>query len=606
MLSLPGIISFLNDRNRALEPYIVKWREVYYGMSLHIDGACPAYQYQRTSSELPYWVFPKGYFGWQYQLIFDTKLLNRHPRENEVTRQWRLSQYKPFTQAPFQKIIQVVTGAIFQDSGYSIEVDNKDDMDYVWGNNFNGYNLPTYFADKFQWICEDPNGWFVTIPKEPGYATSTSKIEPSIYFIPSKDILYVTDDEIIFNAMDFTWVVNNIGYFRFVKENGGETSYIMYPPDEKFGGYYAHSFGKKPAMIAGGLWNTQGFYDSWLNAAKAIADEYVSSKSAEQLVNKEASHPFIIEASEDCPKCNAIGWVQWCKTCNSDQDSCSCENAGSVSLEKRNCPACGGGGVISRSPGDRMIAPKEDMDKDLVKIVNPQVDINKFHAENNKDLYNCMMQALHLDYIEEAQSGVAKDKDMETRYQFVLSISNDLFDRLISGALEHILGLRNITASYGTVMPSKGTYKIIKPTQFQIYTSYDLMMEYGEANKSGLPAYQVQAVLEDYVDKRFGGNDVLKRKTCLINQMDILAGRSAADIQIILLNNGATPRDLQFSIQLPKILDTIVREQGAEWFIKQPYEAIEAQANEMFNDMKPVLPVIVPPDETIEETRVNV
>ena len=68
-------------------------------------------------------------------------------------------------------------------------------------------------------------------------------------------------------------------------------------------------FGRLPVTIAGGDWNTQegGFYESYFDKAKAIADEFISSYSAAQMVDKEASHPFIVAAQEDCPDCNGTG-----------------------------------------------------------------------------------------------------------------------------------------------------------------------------------------------------------------------------------------------------------------------------------------------------------
>jgi len=286
MLSIEAIVNLLNDQGKGYKcpPFIAKWRGVYYGMSLHTTGACPAFRILNPGANAAYrtrsrgtnagYTYPVGFYGWEYQQIFELYLLNRHPREADDTFQWRLSQYRPYTRTPFQKCMDVVSGAIFQDSNYSISLENKDDADYIFGPNFNGYDLISYVRNNLQWICEDPNGVFVTIPKEPGYATTTSQIEPRVYFIPSKDIIAYNDDEIIFNIRDMAWVVNNIGYFRFQKD----TKTNKYIHVDEPNGYYAHLLGRMPCVIAGGIWNTQGWYDSWLNAAKAVADDFVSNK----------------------------------------------------------------------------------------------------------------------------------------------------------------------------------------------------------------------------------------------------------------------------------------------------------------------------------------
>src|SRR5690606_27459953 len=113
-------------------------------------------------------------------------------------------------------------------------------------------------------------------------------------------------------------------------------------------GYYAHMFARLPLTIAGGEWNTQGYYDSYFSKAKAAADDFVSSYSAAQLVDKEASHPYIVEASTDCPDCQGRGHVQ--------RDCDTCPNG----VELAQCGACAGSGQVSRNPGQRMIIPHED------------------------------------------------------------------------------------------------------------------------------------------------------------------------------------------------------------------------------------------------------
>ncbi len=52
--------------------------------------------------------------------------------------------------------IQVVTGAIFQDSGYSITITDKADNEYIWGNNFDGKCLVQCVSDSFPSIVERP------------------------------------------------------------------------------------------------------------------------------------------------------------------------------------------------------------------------------------------------------------------------------------------------------------------------------------------------------------------------------------------------------------------------------------------------------------------
>lgn len=566
MLSLKGILELIKDIDNQgsgwkLDRNILRWRGVYYDMSLHVDGACPRYSLGSKTYA------PTNFFGEAYQRIFDERLFAVHPRESPEMRQWRLSQYKPFTQQPFLQIIQVLLGAIFQDSGYSINVRNSADNDYIWGNNFEGKNLVGYIASRFQNIVVDPNGLFVVIPREPGFKTTTDRVEPEILWIPSRFVLWRTEDEILFLLDDIYWCVNSFGYFRFRKD---ETEGIVNIDGSR--SYYGHYLLRRPHHVAGGIWNTQGFYESWLHSGKAWADEFVSSKSAEQLVNKDASHPYTIEASVQCPECEGLAEYQACTICHTNSKiGCGCEDKG---YERRQC-GCKTG-IVSRNPGDRLIATIEDISKgDLIKIVNPDTGINTFHAKNNADMFNALYRALYMNYIEQAQSGVAKDKDMEAKHLFILGISNDLFDRLIPGLLNDILALRNIRVEDGVNRPYTPEYEIVKPTKFQIQTSLDLLEEYQAAKTAGVPNYVLAKQTEDYVDKQFGGDDILKKKTWFINQRDPMALLSVSDKSTLVEKGIFTVQDWQLSEKLPVMVDALIRLKSTEWFAQASYDEID-------------------------------
>src|SRR5690606_3125164 len=204
----------LNDRSRRIPAHIQRAREAYYAMSLHVDGAAPAYMDLRNNVT----VKPYNYFGKEYQRIFDTKLFARYPRESEVTREFRKSQYRPFTKDPFQAAINFTVGALFHDSGYNIQIENEDDNAYIWGANFEGGDIGQFFQKHFKSICVDANGFFVVIPKEPAAETTTERIEPDIWFVPSIKVLHLGLDSIIFERGDITWVVTDLAYYRIAKD----------------------------------------------------------------------------------------------------------------------------------------------------------------------------------------------------------------------------------------------------------------------------------------------------------------------------------------------------------------------------------------------------
>lgn len=591
MLTLDAVVSLLNDSGYQIQPFLLKWRDIYYRTSLHTTGVCPSFRNLRFDNKAGYILeqgltYPISWSHERYDWIFDTFLLNRHPREDEVLRQYRKSQYKPYTQAAFSQVMDKAVGTIFADSNYSLALDDKEDNEYINGNNFHGKTLCEYVASQFQTICEDPNSVFITMPKEPGFATTTQRIEPEVYNIPTRDIILLSRDEILFNMLDIAWLVNNFGYFRFQKDpQTGKFFHI----DEAQGGFYGHLLGRIPKEVAGGSWNTQGYYESYLKAGQAFADEFVTDKSAAQLVNKDSTHPYVTMASDDCPECDHTGKIQYCKSCKSSTASCECDNP---QHDLKSCSRCGGTGQISWNPGNIKVAPSQDMGNDLIKIVNPDIGIAEFHKKNVEDCYNGIMRALHQLYIEQAQSGKAKEKDMEGQYLFLQKISNGLFG-LIEKLIVDILSLRTVSTAGGKITIEPEKYIIVKPTQFAIKSEEDLLAEYDAAKKADMPSFVLGRQLEEYVDKLYGGDQVMKKKVKIIGLIDSLFVVSEADKLALVAGGGKSARDLQLSIELPTIVNNIIRQQGNEWFINASFEDIKSEVDTAFALIPPV-PAAIP------------
>lgn len=608
MLTSAQVISYLSGKDKIPEEIKKKidlWRGVYYRMSLHIDGACPWFYNMRWNDSLGFFemtrkrTYPNNYFGQPYQDLFENYLLATHPKESIETRNWRYSQYRPFTQDPFLKVIDVIKGAIFQDSGYVIKIEDKEDAAYIDGNNFHGKNLVDYMSSKFGNVASDPSGFFLFKPaKRRDEYTVSEKVSIDISYVFSKDISYISDDEIVFWQDGYHWHVNKIGYFRYRKDAQGNFQL----EDSETGGYYAHMLNRLPIIQGGGKWNAQGFYDSWLLAARAFADEYVSGKSAEQLVNKEASYPYIIEANTECPDCNGRQTTEI--PCDHDHSGNHCDTCGVRGIYLVQCGTCNGSGRMSRNPGERLIATPEMMDKDLVKIVNPSIDINKFHAENNKEIFKGMLEALHLNYIDQAQSGVAKVIDQETRHQFLVSISKDWFNRIIFEAIWITLSMRNATVAGEEIVPDMTqSFTVIEPYEFQIKTSNDLAAEYKLACESGLPSYVREAINKSFVDKQFGGDAVMKRKAELIGLFDYLSVCTPEEVQIWAINGAAQPRDIKYHVVLPNLLDNVINEVTPDVFMSATNDAIKQRVDAKFNAMSPATPPIQ--SNTFTETRIE-
>lgn len=596
MADLKRITEILNGRSEYKPPaFLLQWQNIYYRMSIHTTGVCPAFYPLRWDNNRGYYIdnvlsYPTFWLNAIYDRIFDDYLLNRHPRESNEIREYRKSVYRPYQQAALQQAIDKVKASIFAENKYTLVVESKDDNDYIWGRNFDGKTLVDYVAYHFKSIVEDPNSLFVVLPREAGYKTSTQKVEPYIKHIPSRNIIYWTPTEIIFREDVWAWYINENAYIRYRKNDKGEF--------EQFDGrkgYYAHLLGYAPCRFAGGVWNTHGYFDSYLKPAQAFCDDFVAAHSAVQLVNKEAAHPFIIAASRDCPECDGRGQYQYCGTHNCRTDSGGCDCVSQESFSVQSCGSCRGSGQQSYNPSEWLIVPPNDMGNDLIKIINPDVKINEFLAKYADNLYDAIMASLHQSYIDEAQSGTAKKIDREGEYLFYQTISDGVW-ALIDVLLNDILSLRNTSKYEGQIKAEPPKYILVKPTQFDLKTERDLLEEFKVATESKIPDYIRGRQAEAYVDKLYGGDDLMVKKATIINYMDAYSVMTPADKAVMISSGVATAREIQFSAMLPNLINKVAREMGKDAFLKADYEVIEEMVKDEFAEVPPP-----PASQKIEE-----
>lgn len=534
-----------------------RWEDVYYSTSLHTDGACPKYKNLRGGGDIK----PKNYFGEKYQEIFETRLFSRHPREDDATRQWRFSQYKPLTKSHFDQLTELVLGAIFQDSNYSITINNENDHKYILVDpSFNGYDLIGWFVSVgYGLMINDPNGYFIRMPRYPFNAASNDN-PVIIDFVKSKDIIFVSETDFIFKKDDYAYHIDQTTIFRY-KYDYQARQYYLAPEDKS--GYYAHLLGRLPVSIAGGRWNSQGFFDSFYSKAIPVADEFISSYSAEQMIDKEASHPFIQQVMEECTNCNHTGSVHVpCDDCPGG-------------VEMVGCPVCGGRGYTSVNPGDRLNVPAEQMDKDMVRIISPDTGINTYHHSKNLDLKNQILDELNLLKTDEAQSGVAKTIDQHKLHNFISKIANHILDNIIYSSIRDIIAYRNIVSIDGKVKPYEYDFTIIKPTQYQIKSSYDLLNDYKEAGAANIPIPARKQMYKEFMDKQYSGDPIIRKKCDLLDYYDVILVVPEQD-RLSKLTTGEITRDeLTLSLWLPRILDKLIIERGYEWFLKTPIRDFE-------------------------------
>jgi hypothetical protein len=561
---------------------LTKWKNIYYNVSVHTTGVCPSYYPLRYDDRTYkavlgstlyypfYWLYP------EYDIVFE-RLFGMHPREPHATRELRKSMYKPYQQAALSKAMDKCKAIISADNKYTLLVDDKADNDYIWGDNFDGKNLVDFFFWHFKAICEDPNSKFIVRTKKPAKEQNTGKVDVEIVHVPTRRIVYCSDDELIYYEGDnnlYAWYVNGASYLRFKKQEDGSYTHM-----DGRNGYYAHMLGRLPVHTAGGIWNTHGFYDSYIQPAIPFCDDFVGALSAVQMVNKEAAHPFIIAASPECKDCEGVGNVQWCGICNTKAGGECTHDHSNWNLS--TCRSCNGTKLQSINPGDWLVVPSELMKDDLIKIINPDVKVNEFLVAYKDSIYEGIKDALHQHYINEVQSGKAKEIDRDGERLWYKTCSDGMW-ALIESALISILSIRNISKANGSVSINMPKYTLAKPTSFDLKTEFDLLEEYKEATDSQIPEYVKQNIVENYVDRVYGGDEVMVKKSKFINYIDPYSVSTPAD-KTIAINNGVASVDtIRLSDTLPTIMNKLITKKGKEWFLNIDFDDLETEVMAIF------------------------
>lgn len=537
-------------------------KQVYYSVTLHTKGARPRFRDLKTNLD----IIPPFYFGEEYQNLFEKFLFSRHPREADATRNWRFSQYRARTKRPFLQLIELIGSLIFKQGQYTFDCADENTKLYINSNEFDyrGFSLFEYYNRVLHpAMYEDPNGFIVHIP----VPVEDNPVNVLIYHVPIVNVIHFEKNNLVYekDGLVYSLTQNDISAYKKTEDGKYE---------EVLSSFYAHNFGFIPACLFGGIWNTEGFFNSFFDKAIPIADDYIGSYSAEQMIDKEASHPYITMAKRTCPTCLGT------KTKQIDCEHCP------NGKELINCDTCGGTGEISWNPADRYEASKEDMEYDLVKIISPTPEFNKYHHEKNNEMMRQILGALDLLLIDEAQSGAAKALDKENLKLFASTICNRLFSR-IEFSIKCIVGYRNVKrdATGNSLVPDFKEFTLLKPISFEIKTEDDLLQEVADAQAGSLPFIVRKKAIIQYVSTRYANDHELIKRTKLTLDFDRLATMTEEEIAS---NERLSPNDVDFHMDIDSLLDDFIESINLQQFLKLDYNETKTKFKEFISTRKPV------------------
>lgn len=496
-------------------------------------------------------------------------LTDRRPNEDPEIQKYRLSIYEPITKGSMNRAIDKLY-RIFGAANFSIQVSEELSL-YLDQKKFHGQYFYS-FIQKYvvRRMIEDPNGFLAWIPSGEGLNDPSQKVDVEPILIDSGKIIYIDHETLTWESDEKSEIRKN---GKIVPEGRviytlTEDSFFRHDQigdwkDRRFAltEIYRHEIGILPAIILGGDSTNEDYFESYFSAYVPFANEAIRQYSDWQGVMTNSCFPYREEVAETCSAPGCRDGVCW----------------DTKSEEHRACRVCKGTGkVITRSPFGVFLRPKggnvldgEPSSEPMIRFISPPVDVIEYSGKAWETLLKKAEEALHLNTIDEAQSGAAKMIDREDGFMVLTKISNNIFDEIIYKSLLIIEKYRNVSNPMDPI--------IIKPISFSMKTEDDLISEINQLTDKNAPVAFLVESTKDLAKKRFSGNKSISRMVEILVIYDPIYHISAKDKQTLLAGGIIKKDDVLKSLFAYKTLSAKVAMEGNQY--------LEKPLDEIFKDL---------------------
>lgn len=490
-------------------------------VQIHTTGARPAFETKKYG-----YIKPKGYDP-RFDKIFATRILNRHPNENDLLYNWRLSVFAPVAKELYDRFLTMCRGTILQPNSFDISIDDNT-QDYIKGN-----YIYDHLYRMIPFVLENPYAYMAVIEGDVNEKDETEALMPQIELIPAENLLMMDEESCAFKLK------NKIIFLdRFVQVTVFNKEEIT----------TTHNFKSRP------LWDIN---NNFIEPFVAWADLLVRNMNDDEAMTKQYSYPI---KQLVMPQCNADGCVGGTVTDMTDLEH----------PRKYSCKVCNGTGTMSMNPGDNYTISEETIYKnngsmyDMAKFITPDIGIPKYHLDRWQVFYDRSEKSLNLNKkINATESGDAKREDRKDQYFYLMTISNFVFENF-KHALQYVSAYLNYNQESGTFKDQE--IVVIPPKQFDLMTDSDLVLEFAEMQNKTDDS-QLLSELQYQVNRRLYRNDMVQLTiNDILYYNDALYGISGAALKSKLLSGVYTTKDKLLHEKGYKILLQISREMTPEVF----------------------------------------
>lgn len=372
-------------------------------------------------------------------------IAKRRPNEELDIYQYRMDNYRAVTKHPFNTALNNLV-RIMNHSEVVIKFPDGI-SEYLSDTNFENKDIAGFFrSNVLRAMVEMANG--VLIPWPINVAQDESELvnplEFELLIVNPKDIKHFTSEFITWKSKEKSTLQTDNGpveegqvYYCLHatdglwkrKEQGtkGKTSFV-------WESWYTNPLGFNYAQFLGGDVTSDyiddkkevsvDYYTSFFSSAVPFADECIAQFSDHQ--GTKVSCAFPIREMDSLPCNNTSCYQGYVTTQEHGRVTCdSCKGTGRIPI------ASGPYGIMLRPPKDKLdTSQNTNSDIPVIRFLHPSVDILKYGGEVWREHLKDVQNALNLLFIDEAQSGVAKEIDREDKIATLDKIGKHLYDLL--------------------------------------------------------------------------------------------------------------------------------------------------------------------------------
>jgi hypothetical protein len=419
-------------------------------------------------------------------------------------------------------------------------------------------------------MLDDPNGFIVGMMK----ANSQEQTElPDVDFwiVNYEQVFSFSNKHILFSKTfansdkEYYYYVSNNLSVRLVENDSGE---LVIDSDKEGNTLYfvQYDLPNAPAIQLGGEITRSEknikYYDSYFASAFAHATKAIQIFSDREAMRMTAN-PVVVMGRQPCDD-------DYCGGSGTYHDHPDYDDG-------ETCHTCNGSGFKQGyvlGINDLLFYDKNGLAGDfkpeeVIKFIEPPTEHVKLQNEFANQEFKRTEQALNLIFVDQAQSGVAKEIDREEKEAMINTIAKNVYNRLVLFCFQLVSNVRN----------NKAKVSISIPEDFRRNSSSNMLKEITELKKEGASVGVIYPLYKRLYTTMYSQEPIAKKIALTMLSIDPLHIYTTVQEKRLASQSS---REFEFSKQLPMALSQLAYA-DAEKFKEMDLQTIRTEVESLMN-----------------------